>query len=148
MAAVVGYAPPAPSFVPDGFELLRMAVARSAEATGAAAGNPPSRDVAMLVYGDGFNRLTVTTRRAEGKRSAWSDPLAVREPTPEPTRAEISAGALDGVTASVVVAGGHLPHLWAVTDSLVVTVAGGVSADQLREVAESPPAVTDDPSRP
>ena len=49
----------------------------------------------------------------------------------------LGLGALAGSPAELVVDLRTVPHLWAVTDRLVVTVAGDLSRDQLINVAEA-----------
>ncbi len=100
--------------------------------------NPPARDVVILEYADAYNTLVVRTRRATTGESSWSDPLATgRGFVDEHETARIEGNALDGVTAHVLVVPRNVPHLWATADDLVITVAGGVSSDELLRVAGS-----------
>lgn len=137
VASVVGYAPVVPQDVPDGFRLAEVAVADEAAATGA--GNPPSTAVVSLAYQRGFDRIVVTTRATGDDPFRWSDPVsrggAIGMGAPE--RVTLSGGALDGVAAEVVLRTQEVPHAWAVTDRLVVTVAGDISRDELIGVAGS-----------
>ena len=55
----------------------------------------------------------------------------------EPERVTLSRGALSDVEANVLIVPLNVPHLWARTDDLVVTVSGGVSRAALLRVAES-----------
>src|SRR5207248_5487914 len=49
----------------------------------------------------------------------------------------IDMGALKGVMARVVIDPRSIPHLWAVTDKLVVTVSGDANEFELLQVARS-----------
>lgn len=136
VAGAAGYAPLVPARVPDGFRLDEVSVAAEAAPTGAAGENPPSRNVVSLAYRRGLDRLVVTTREAGDGR--WTDPLAAGDgfvDHPEPVAVE--TGALRGSEAQVVVSPHGMPHLWALDDGLVVTVAGGLSRAELVAVAGS-----------
>jgi hypothetical protein len=136
VAGAVGYRPLVPAWLPDGYRLAEVAVARESAATGAEAGNPQSRMVVSLCFRRGLDRFLVTTRlRGNG---SWSDPLATGEgflDHPEPVT--LSGGALAGADARLVIAPRGIPHLWATTSRLVVTVGGDLSRDELLRVAES-----------
>jgi hypothetical protein len=136
VAAAVGYRPLVPASVPDGYRLAEVAVAREAAPTGKEGGNPPSRMVVSLSYRRGVDQFLVTTRlRGDG---SWSDPLASPEGyTDTPATARIAAGALAGTDARVVVSAQSAPHLWALTDELVVTVGGDLTRAELTRVAGS-----------
>jgi hypothetical protein len=136
-AGVVGYDPLVPAWVPEGYELAEVAVARRAGPTGTEAGNPPSRMVVSLSYRRGLDQFLVTTRLARPGET-WDDPLATGEGfVDEPERVRIGAGALRGAEAELVLAPRGIPHLWARTDSLVVTIGGDLSRAELVRVAES-----------
>src|SRR5262249_23087984 len=64
VAGVIGYQPLVPSWVPDGYRLAEVAVAREAAPTGTEAGNPISRLVVSLSYRRGLDQFLVTTRSA------------------------------------------------------------------------------------
>lgn len=140
-AAAVGYAPLVPASVPGGFELVEIAVAPGpGSPTGVEAGNPPSTDVVSLSFRRGLDQILVTTRlrHVPGWPDAWSDPLATGEGyVDEPERVLLGRGALSDVEANVLIVPLNVPHLWAQTDDLVVTVSGGVSRAELLRVAES-----------
>ena len=54
------------------------------------------------------------------------------------TEAPITSGAFAGATASIVLAtSSSTPHLWAVKDGVLLTVAGGANARELLEIADS-----------
>jgi hypothetical protein len=135
-AGVVGYAPLVPTQLPDGYALAEVAVATESGRTGGGAGNPPSRRVVSLAYRRGLDRFVVTTRLAGDTQ--WSDPLASGAgfvDHPEPIR--LDTGALRGSEAQLVLSPHGVPHLWAVANGLVVTVAGDLSRDELLTVAGS-----------
>jgi hypothetical protein len=55
----------------------------------------------------------------------------------EAERIVLRGGALDGKDAELVIVPRGIPHLWALTDELVVTVSGDLSRAELLRVAES-----------
>jgi hypothetical protein len=135
-AGAVGYRPLVPDWVPAGYELADVAVARESAPTGKEGGNPQSRDVVSLSYRRGLDQFLVTTRlRGNG---TWSDPLASGEGfVDHPEHVDLPAGALAGSGAELVLSPRALPHLWATTDELVVTVGGDLSRSELTRVAAS-----------
>ena len=139
--AHVGYAPLAPGFVPEGYELAEVAAhPGQGFPTGVEAGNPPSTDVVSLSYRRGFDQIVVTTRlrHVPGSQDLWDDPLATGEGfRDEPERVSLGRGALAGVEAELLIVPRNIPHLWALTDELVVTVAGDLGRADLLRVAES-----------
>jgi hypothetical protein len=137
VAGVVGYEPLVPAWVPAGYELAEAAVARRSGPTGTEAGNPPSRMVVSLSYRRGLDQFLVTTRLAR-RGETWDDPLATGEGfVDEPELVPIAAGALRGVEAELVLTARGIPHVWARTGSLVISVGGDLSRDELVRVAES-----------
>jgi hypothetical protein len=145
---VAGYSPLVPADVPDGYELTEIAVAEEAAyPTGSEGGNPPSMNVVSLAYRRGLDRFIVTTRLsrvpAPGEpeltpEELWSDPLATGEGyRDEPERILLSRGALEGIEAELLIVPRNTPHIWALTDKLVVTVAGDLTRAELLAVAES-----------
>jgi hypothetical protein len=140
VAAVVGYEPLVPTWVPDGYEPAVVAVATKGGPTGVEAGNPESRMVVSLAYRRGFDQFLVTTRLARpfGAVPVWNDPLATGEGfVDRREQVTLRRGALRGVPAEVVIVPRGLPHLWALDDELVVTVAGDLSRAELLRVADS-----------
>jgi hypothetical protein len=146
VAGVVGYAPLVPGDVPRGYELTEIAVAKKGSPTGAEGGNP-SVNVVSLAYRRGLDRFIVTTRLSRvpvpGEpehtlEELWGDPLATGEGyRDEPERVRLAGGALAGVEAGLLIVPRNTPHIWALTDKLVVTVAGDLSRAELLAVAES-----------
>ena len=132
--SVVGYEPLVPDRVPDGYELADVAVAR--EPAPVDPNNPPSRDVVSLSYRRGFDQFLVTTRRRGDGR--WRDPLGPPPGlTAHPQPVTFHGGALDGITGQLDVDPRTIPHLWALTPRLVVTVSGDLTRAELLEVAQS-----------
>jgi len=135
--AIVGYAPLVPGRLPEGYRRAETAVARTTSPT-AQGGNPISRRVVSTAYRRGLDRFIVTTRLVGEDPSVWIDPIFINETvraTPEPVPFE--EGALAGRTGRVIVSPGVTPHLWALTDRLVVTVSGDLTRAELVEVARS-----------
>jgi hypothetical protein len=147
VARIVGYAPLVPAHVPDGYQLAEVAVAKQSAPTGSEAANPPSRMVVSLSYRRGLDQFLVTTRLAhvpaEGEpalppEKLWGDPLATGEGfVDEGEQVTVRRGALRGQEAELVLVPRGIPHVWALTDELVVTVGGDLSRDELLRVTES-----------
>jgi hypothetical protein len=116
--------------------LAEVAVARRAAPTASGA-NPSSRGVVSLSYRRGFDQLSVTTRLRLGPGAHWADPFAVPGLPAAGKPVRIDAGALKGATARVVIDPRSIPHLWVVTDKLVVTVSGDANEFELLQVARS-----------
>jgi hypothetical protein len=137
VATAVGYTPLVPETVPGGFRLAEVAVADETPVTGV--GNPRSARVVSLAYQRGFDRLVVTTRATGGDPTRWSDPVGRGSGpgTAAPEPVTLTGGALDGAAAEVVLRTQDVPHAWAVTDRLVVTVAGDLSRSELVDVMQS-----------
>jgi hypothetical protein len=134
--ARVRYPPLAPGWLPEGFALASTLVSAEAGPTGNEGMNPPSRRVVSTTYRRGLERVVITTRvRGTGQ---WTDPLAAGEGFAEqPEALELQTGALRDARAELVVAPRSIPHVWALTDDLVVTVSGDLLPDELVEVASS-----------
>jgi outer membrane lipoprotein-sorting protein len=147
VAGAVGYAPLVPAWVPTGYGLAEVAVAKHGAPTGTEGGNPPARKVVSLSYRRGLDQFLVTTRLARvpseidpdlPPQEAWSDPLASGEGfVDKPERLTIEQGALAGERAELVVVPRGIPHLWALTDELVVTVSGDLTRAELVRITES-----------
>jgi hypothetical protein len=137
IASLPGYTTLVPARVPRGYRLTQAAAAPHAVTANRAV---EGRRVVTLQYARGFDSLTVTTRTLAHRWAASYDPL-------EPDQswagvvawpATIRAGAFRGVTAQVVVAPvTTTPHLWAVKDGVLLTIAGSATAEELLAVAAS-----------
>lgn len=136
VAAAVGYVPLVAAWTPEGYELTEVAVASRANPTGAEAANPASEQVVSLSYRRGLDQFLVTTRLARG--GTWSDPLATGEGFRDsPERITIRSGALAGEAAELLIVPRGIPHVWALSDELVVTVGGDLSRAELVRITES-----------
>lgn len=135
----VGYRPIAPRALPPGFGRSATRVARTTPSpTGNEALNPPSRDVVSTAYRRGLDRVIVSTRRTGADPDAWADPVASGEGNlVEPERVRLTGGALRGATANVVLDPRVEPHVYVVTDELVVTITGPLTREELIAAASS-----------
>jgi hypothetical protein len=137
--ALAAVTPLVPGFVPSGYKLTGVALAaRALTANHLVRG----KHVFVLQYAHGFDALTVSTRQiADPYYSATEDPVDSYDPHWSElvrTEAPITSGAFAGVTASIVLATtSSTPHLWAVKDGVLLTIAGGASARELLEIADS-----------
>jgi hypothetical protein len=149
--------PLAPTSLPQGFQPFAAAVAKRATFDYWTDGGgkksafwPASSDVVQLAYRAGFMSCIVTTR---------TQPLGAHRPTAKPAsdpfvrdldtaedsyafsggarRVRLTGGAWRGVTAYVVTPLLESPHLWAWHDSVLVTIGGDLTRDQLLAAANS-----------
>jgi len=135
---IVGYDPLVPSWLPDGYGSGEVTAARKESPTGAEAANPPVGDVVSLSYRRGLDQFIVTARPIGSDPSLWGDPLASGEGfRDEPEEVTLRGGALAGETGQLLIDPLAIPHVWVITDSLVVTVSGDLSRQELLRVAES-----------
>jgi hypothetical protein len=144
-ASTPGVTPLVPGWEPSGYELAQAAVADRAAFTREIGGVEvafDTPDVLALQYTRGFDRLTVSTRAVRDSGytvavdpvdefdQAWSRRAR--------TVAPIATGAFAGATARILVASTtSVPHLWAVKDGVLLTIAGGATAEELLSMAES-----------
>ena len=136
--SIVGYDPLAPRSVPEGYELSEVAVAKRAGATGPFEGNPATTKAVSLSYRRGLDQFVVTTRLVGDSASAWSDPFATGEGLVRAREEKrFSSGALAGRNGELVIDPLVEPHVWALTQDLVVTVSGDLTRNELLQVAES-----------
>lgn len=133
-ASVVGYAPLVPAWLPSGFELGDVSVARASRPTGdEQRQNPPSRNVVSLRYQRGLDQIIVTTRSTGPDPSRWGDPVIGSSVRASPPK-RITFGGHDGW---LVIDPNSVPHIWAIDGPLVITIAGNVDGDELVRIAES-----------
>jgi len=137
--ALTGATPLVPGFVPSGYKLTDVALAARALTVN---GMVRGKRVFVLQYAHGFDALTVSTRRiADPHYSVTEDPVDSYDPNWSQlvrTEAPITSGAFAGATASIVLATtSSTPHLWAVKDGVLLTIAGGANARELLEIADS-----------
>lgn len=137
-APLVGYAPYVPAWLPDGFRVSDVAVARRSRPTGnEQSQNPPSRDVVSIALSRGLDRLVVTTRRVGTDRTTWSDPVAIGDLSRRPRAVQLERGPLAGARVQLVLDPNAPLHLWGIADDLVFTVTGDVEPGELVRVAQS-----------
>jgi hypothetical protein len=136
-AAAASYDLALPAWLPDGYGQTWCAFADRAVFWTDVVG----RDVAQFQYTRGFDSLIVTTRAVTDEREAMAfDPF---EPEPYWSEAigrdvQLGRGAFNGAPARLVVAQRvTVPHLYAVKDGVMLTVAGRATAKELVAIAES-----------
>jgi hypothetical protein len=135
---IVGYDQLVPSWVPDGYDPAEVTGSKRGSITGAEGANPPMPDVVSLSYRRGLDQFIVTTRPVGPDPSLWGDPLASGEGLRDyPELVFLQAGALEGEDAELLIDPLAIPHIWVMTDRLVVTVSGDLSREELIRVAES-----------
>jgi hypothetical protein len=133
-ASVVGYEPLVPAWLPEGFELGDVSVARASRPTGdEQRQNPPSRNVVSLRYQRGLDQIVVTTRSTGPDPSRWGDPVIGSSVRASPPK-QITFGGREGW---LVIDPNSVPHIWAIDGPLVITIAGNVDGDELIRIAES-----------
>ena len=136
--AHAGYAPLVPDLVPSGYSLARTAVAAQSTTDNHLI---KGSDVVVLQYARGYDALTITTRRvADPAYAATTDPIGYEPSWSELVRStvKLTSGAFAGTTAEVmIVPRSPTPHLWAVKDGLLLTIAGGATQKELVAIAGS-----------
>jgi hypothetical protein len=135
---IVGYDPLVPSWLPDGYEPAEVTASQKGSFTGAEGANPPMPNVVSLSFRRGLDQFIVTTRPVGPDPSLWGDPLASGEGLrDEPEEVLLEGGALGGETGQLLIDPLAIPHVWVMTDRLVVTVSGDLTREELMKVAES-----------
>ena len=135
---VVGYQPPVPGELPAGFELAEVAVSRQGSPTGPEGGNPPVGMVVSQSYRRGLDQFIVSSRPVGDDPSKWDDPLASGEGfVDRPERVTVASGALAGHQAALLIDPLAVPHVWVVSDELVITVSGNLDRAELLQVIGS-----------
>ena len=82
--------------------------------------------------------MTTRLRHVPDWPDLWSDPLATGEGyVDSPERIVARRGALSGVELNLLIVPRNVPHVWALTDELVVTVSGDLGRNELVRVTES-----------
>jgi hypothetical protein len=146
----MGYVPLVPARLPVGFALQEVRCARRTTTDvwtlhlndARSVRHVVTRRITSIGYGKGFLHLTVSLRPARGLDPRWlAEPFKVDPSlagaTAPPERVTITSGALAGAEAFVSLPPLDVPHLWAVHDGLLVTVAGDVTREQLVRIASS-----------
>ncbi len=128
-----------PERLPHGFTLSLVAV-KTPEVTLEKPWLSNESGVASLVYRRGFRSIVVTTRSFNGALPDPGHDPFVRSSlkgTSSSAKVLLRAGALSGARARLSVHALELPHLWALRNGLLVTVAGDVTRRNLLSIAES-----------
>jgi hypothetical protein len=142
LEAIVGYRPLLPQDVPEGFDLAEVSVAEQGPSTGVEGMNPPAEGVISMTFRRGFDSFTVSTRLVGEDPTLWSDPLGTGEGYVDvPETLTLAGGALQGSAAELLIDPRGVPHVWALGEELVVTVAGDLTrAELVRAIASLVPA--------
>jgi hypothetical protein len=137
----VGYQPLVPKSLPAGFALAEVSVGRNnryAESPGGMAENRFLQNEVVMTFRRGLESFTVTTRSA-GKNLPWTDPeemfLEVAS-APNVTDVPLTAGSFAGSNAHLVERLDSV-HIWGVGTSLVFTITGDISSDDMLDVVQS-----------
>lgn len=139
VAKAVPYRPLVPLWAPKGYYLAKVAYAPEV-ATVAYQTNPAYADVVALVYRNGFDSFTVTTRRAApwSAPTSWTNPFLQGNPLEDLSTVDhVKAGVLAGDDLHVGIYPVVWPHVWAQHGDLVVTIAGDLTREQLLQITES-----------
>jgi hypothetical protein len=134
-ADLLGYTPPVPSWLPDGYVLRAVEVATEPLLWWSYPSLPPSERLAVLTYRRGMlETLTITTRSAD--TGDWQDPYHRGDMDLTGSPHSTPAG------RRFTVVRGPWPfwpvtHAWAVTDGLVVTVGGDIGVTDLLRMLDS-----------
>lgn len=145
----IGRAALVPAWLPRGFQLRCVAVKQRQRPSGHSK-HPRQRALAgtgivSLRYENGFQEITVTTRKLDPKLTS-EQPSVELDPfiddkwpgwTDSRTAIDVTGGTFAGARGMVVIAPLTLPHLWAVKDGMLLTVAGDATAAQLLAIADS-----------
>jgi hypothetical protein len=132
------YRPLVTSWVPDGFKLLDTWFTKDLGPAGPEGLNPQNRDVVVFFYGRGLQQLTITTRLVgKGQEYPWLDPHGSEGRVNQTTTFNVQGGAYNGVEAKLETGFGTQPHVWVVGATLVTTVIGDVSAQELKQILGS-----------
>jgi hypothetical protein len=130
----LGYEPPWPSWLPDGFTLTAVDVASDPLLWWSYPSLPPSESLGVFTYRRGtLETITITARSADTGR--WHDPYhrgdmdltGSPHTTPSGRRCSVVTGPWPFWPVS---------HAWAIGDGLVVTVGGDLSLADLRRVLD------------
>jgi len=132
---ITGYAPVIPASIPRGYRLSGVMVAKRPSPTGT---NPRVGNVISLSYRHGLDQFILTTRPVGANPAAWHDPLDTGEGNfKAPQRVTFSSGVLAGRQGYLVTDSFAMPHVWALTGTLVVTISGDLNRAQLMQAANS-----------
>jgi hypothetical protein len=124
-----------PTFIPGRYRLSNVMVSVKPTSTGT---NPSVGDIVSLSYRRGLDQFIVTTRPVGPNPKAWHDPVDNGQGHVQGTqRVTFSSGVLANKAGHLVIGPFAAPHIWALTDKLVVTVSGDLTRAELVQVAGS-----------
>lgn len=136
--AAVGYALPVPQ-LPTGLVLEEVVWTPHAVESPMEISDMPSRDVVVMVFRDGYQRVTVTTRTFVASFDLGQGVTApvVWNPWVVDGRSTVTIeGAIDG-TPIEFTSLADISRAWAVTDEVVITVDGALSEAELNDLLAS-----------
>jgi hypothetical protein len=138
LESILGYDPPLPTWMPAGYRPAEVTASRKGSPTGTEGSNPPVADVVSVSYRRGLDQVILTARPVGPNPSLWGDPLSSGEGfRDEPERITLERGVLAGEEGELLIDPLAIPHIWVITEDLVVTVSGDLTRDELLRVAES-----------
>lgn len=138
LEAVTGERPILPAWLPDGFERAEVRVSSLGSPTGTEGMNPATAPVVSMAFRRGLDLVVVSTRPLGDDPDAWTDPLGPGEGhLADPEVVDVDGGVLAGRRVELSVDLLTVPHLWARTDTHVVTVAGDLTRAELLQLAAS-----------
>ena len=139
-ARLVSYDLLVPGWVPADFTLdsvNSVAIDRTIGApTGPEGVNAPAKPVVTMTWRRGAETFTVTLRPSEGHPD-WNDPLGREGLVLDAQAVHIPLEGRAALDGAVAVDAPVEPHLWGVTDDIVVTVSGDLPRAELERVASS-----------
>jgi hypothetical protein len=148
VSAASGRATIVPGWMPDGFQ-LGIVAAKEKQAADADADtlerSLAGTRIVMMRYDAGFQAITISTRRLDprvtSERSSRSTDPFIGDQWPgwpdARTAVRVTGGEFAGAKGNVVIAPLTIPHLWAVKDGMLLTVAGDATAEDLVAIANS-----------
>jgi hypothetical protein len=139
--ALASYKVPSIRTLPQpGWRLLRAGFAPVGEETGSEGGNPKGRDLVVAVYGNGLERLVLTTLLVTDQdlgRLQYADPFGGEGIKRLTKRYRLRAGAYAGTVAHLGLPSDDAPYLWFRSGGVVVTLSGAATRAELITAAES-----------
>ncbi|HEX6380147.1 MAG TPA: hypothetical protein VF180_02765, partial [Acidimicrobiia bacterium] len=94
-----------------------------------------AKQIVAMTWHDGVDRFTVTLRPKGTDQ--WDDPFGAEGMVPDNQPAVLPLPGRAPLNASVVVDAPFVPHLWGITEDIVVTVSGDLPRAELERVAGS-----------
>ena len=127
-----------PTFVPNGYKLIAVVYTADAGWSGAEGINQTNKQLVTLTYTRGLQILEFTTRQVGPQPREWIDPYSFEGGQNKiSTPYAVKGGAYNDLTASLETGFGITPHIWVVGATLVTTINGDVTADELMQMLDS-----------